>query len=154
MKYGKPPPKWLGRGWLPCPFYPVFRFLFTKIRGARIHAKYLRPARNCSKRPTIFFHDYTEGGTGLQYYAPLYCSGLQRGCTQLPAGRKGRKLSEASGDIPTTDIYIRAEVLFVVCLVDHNCPPETQFAVYNTIKSKKERIVHPDFGHEFAVTTG
>ena len=33
-------------------------------------------------------------------------------------------------------------------LMDTICPPSTQFAVYNKIKSKKEMVLYPDFGHE------
>lgn len=36
----------------------------------------------------------------------------------------------------------------VTGLMDKVCPPSTQFAVYNNIKSKKEHIIYPDFGHE------
>ncbi|MNI33520.1 Cephalosporin-C deacetylase [compost metagenome] len=28
------------------------------------------------------------------------------------------------------------------------CPPSTQFAAYNKIKSKKQYEIYPDFGHE------
>ena len=28
------------------------------------------------------------------------------------------------------------------------CPPSSQFAVYNKIKSEKDLLVYPDFGHE------
>jgi cephalosporin-C deacetylase len=35
-----------------------------------------------------------------------------------------------------------------VGLMDTICPPSTQFAAYNKIKSKKEMIIYPDFGHE------
>ena len=33
-------------------------------------------------------------------------------------------------------------------LMDTICPPSTQFAAYNRIKSDKEMILYPDFGHE------
>nr|WP_243238301.1 acetylxylan esterase [Ruminococcus hominis] len=29
-----------------------------------------------------------------------------------------------------------------------NCPPSSQFAIYNKIKSKKQHIIYPDFQHE------
>jgi cephalosporin-C deacetylase len=44
---------------------------------------------------------------------------------------------------------IKAEVLMVTGLMDKICPPSTQFAAYNKIKSKKSMIVYPDFGHEW-----
>lgn len=43
---------------------------------------------------------------------------------------------------------IRAEVLMPVGLMDAICPPSTQFAAYNKIRSPKELLVYPDFGHE------
>jgi cephalosporin-C deacetylase len=32
--------------------------------------------------------------------------------------------------------------------MDTICPPSTQFAAYNKIRSKKELLIYPDFGHE------
>jgi cephalosporin-C deacetylase len=43
---------------------------------------------------------------------------------------------------------IEAEVLMAVGLMDTICPPSTQFAAYNRIRSKKNMILYPDFGHE------
>ncbi|MEI6083366.1 MAG: acetylxylan esterase [Verrucomicrobiota bacterium] len=43
---------------------------------------------------------------------------------------------------------IKAEVLMVTSLMDTVCPPSTQFAAYNKIRSKKNMIIYPDFGHE------
>lgn len=43
---------------------------------------------------------------------------------------------------------IRAEVLMAVGLMDEVCPPSTQFAAYNKIRSSKRRILYPDFAHE------
>lgn len=43
---------------------------------------------------------------------------------------------------------IRADVLMAVGLMDAVCPPSTQFAAYNKIRSKKELLLYPDFGHE------
>jgi len=43
---------------------------------------------------------------------------------------------------------IRAEVLWPLGLMDTICPPSTQFAAYNRIKSKKNLVIYPDFGHE------
>ncbi len=44
---------------------------------------------------------------------------------------------------------IKAEVLMGVGLMDEICPPSSQFAAYNKIRSKKEMVVYPDFGHEY-----
>jgi len=43
---------------------------------------------------------------------------------------------------------IRAEILMGTGLMDQICPPSTQFAAYNKIRSKKSMIIYPDFGHE------
>jgi cephalosporin-C deacetylase len=43
---------------------------------------------------------------------------------------------------------IQAEVLMAVGLMDTICPPSTQFAAYNKIRSKKSLLIYPDFGHE------
>ena len=43
---------------------------------------------------------------------------------------------------------IRAEVLMYTGLMDTICPPSTQFAVYNKIKSRKNMIIYPDYAHE------
>lgn len=43
---------------------------------------------------------------------------------------------------------IEAEVLMPVGLMDAVCPPSTQFAAYNKIRSPKKLLIYPDFGHE------
>ncbi len=43
---------------------------------------------------------------------------------------------------------IRAEVLMATALMDQTCPPSTQFAAYNKIRSPKSMVLYPDFGHE------
>jgi cephalosporin-C deacetylase len=43
---------------------------------------------------------------------------------------------------------IQAEVLMAVGLMDTICPPSTQFAAYNKIRSKKHMVIYPDFSHE------
>jgi cephalosporin-C deacetylase len=44
---------------------------------------------------------------------------------------------------------IKAEVLWGIGLADTICPPSTQFAVYNKIKSSKSMVTYPDFAHEW-----
>jgi cephalosporin-C deacetylase-like acetyl esterase len=44
---------------------------------------------------------------------------------------------------------IQAEALFVVSLMDQVCPPSTQFAAYNKIRSAKHQLLYPDCGHEW-----
>ena len=43
---------------------------------------------------------------------------------------------------------IQAEVLMAVGLMDQVCPPSTQFAAYNKIRSSKHMLIYPDYGHE------
>lgn len=43
---------------------------------------------------------------------------------------------------------IKAEVLMYVGLMDTICPPSSQFAAFNKIKSKKRTVIYPDYGHE------
>jgi len=43
---------------------------------------------------------------------------------------------------------IKGEVLMATGLMDTVCPPSTQFAAYNKIKSRKNIVIYPDFGHE------
>jgi cephalosporin-C deacetylase len=43
---------------------------------------------------------------------------------------------------------IRARVLMAVGLMDMICPPSTQFAAYNKIRSPKKLVIYPDFAHE------
>lgn len=43
---------------------------------------------------------------------------------------------------------IRARVQMTTGLMDMICPPSTQFAAYNKIRSEKEMVLYPDFGHE------
>jgi len=51
-------------------------------------------------------------------------------------------------DIQNLAPRIEAEVLMCLTLMDNICPPSTQFAVYNKIRSVKQAAVYPDFGHE------
>jgi cephalosporin-C deacetylase len=43
---------------------------------------------------------------------------------------------------------IKARVLMATSMMDTICPPSTQFAAYNKIKSEKEMVLYPDFGHD------
>ena len=47
---------------------------------------------------------------------------------------------------------IQAKVYMGVGLMDKICPPSTQFASYNKIKSPKSMAIYPDFGHEQLLT--
>ncbi|MDF9833839.1 cephalosporin-C deacetylase [Ereboglobus sp. PH5-5] len=43
---------------------------------------------------------------------------------------------------------IKARIMLGIGLMDTVCPPSTQFAAYNKIKSKKQMVIYPDFAHE------
>jgi len=43
---------------------------------------------------------------------------------------------------------IEAEVMMAIGLMDSICPPSTQYAAFNKIRSKKRAVLYPDFGHE------
>jgi cephalosporin-C deacetylase len=51
-------------------------------------------------------------------------------------------------DVQNLTQRIKADVLMGTALMDQICPPSTQFAAYNKIRSKKEMVLYPDFGHE------
>lgn len=52
-------------------------------------------------------------------------------------------------DIQNLADRIRARIIFVTGLVDSVCPPYTQFASYNKIRSEKELVVYHEYGHEY-----
>ena len=43
---------------------------------------------------------------------------------------------------------IQARVLMACGLMDTVCPPSSQFAAYNKIRSEKDVVIYPDFAHE------
>ncbi len=51
-------------------------------------------------------------------------------------------------DVQNLAPRIRSKLLMVVGLMDTICPPSTQFAAYNKIKSEKELLIYKDYGHE------
>jgi cephalosporin-C deacetylase len=51
-------------------------------------------------------------------------------------------------DVQNLADRIQAEVLLTVAMKDAVCPPSTQFAAYNKIRSKKAMVRYPEFGHE------
>jgi cephalosporin-C deacetylase len=52
-------------------------------------------------------------------------------------------------DIQNFSNRITAEVLWGIGMNDTICPPSTQFAAYNKLRSRKRMIIYPDFGHEY-----
>lgn len=51
-------------------------------------------------------------------------------------------------DIQNFAALVKAEVLWQTGLMDHTCPPSTQFAAYNKLKGKKEMKLYPEHDHE------
>ncbi|OQA87521.1 MAG: Cephalosporin-C deacetylase [Lentisphaerae bacterium ADurb.Bin242] len=49
---------------------------------------------------------------------------------------------------------ITAEVKMFTGLMDTICPPSSQFAAYNKIKSPKDIVLYPDYGHEALPNSG
>jgi cephalosporin-C deacetylase len=52
-------------------------------------------------------------------------------------------------DIQNLAKRMKAELLMFTGLMDTICPPSTQFAMYNKVKSKKNVIFYPEYGHEY-----
>jgi cephalosporin-C deacetylase len=60
-------------------FADCFDLSFTGVRGARIHAKYVRPkkARVPGKVPAVFFfHGYSSSAGDWTYYLPYAAEGI------------------------------------------------------------------------------
>lgn len=68
-----------------------------------------------------------------------------------PTHDKEEQVFETLGyiDVQFLAPRIQGEVLFATGLIDPICPPSSQYAAYNKIKSKKTHVIYPDFGHEY-----
>lgn len=67
-----------------------------------------------------------------------------------PTHKNAEKFFNTLGyiDIQHLACRIKGEVLLFTGLMDPICPPSTQFAIYNKIKSKKEIVIYYDYTHE------
>lgn len=67
-----------------------------------------------------------------------------------PRHEKEEAIFEKLGyiDIHNLSDRICSDVYWFTGLMDTICPPSTQFAAYNRIKSTKNMVIYPDFGHE------
>lgn len=67
-----------------------------------------------------------------------------------PKHRREDKIFTKLGYIDVQNLVnrIQGDVLFVTGLMDTVCPPSTQFAAYNKIKSNKRMLLYHDYGHE------
>jgi cephalosporin-C deacetylase len=68
-----------------------------------------------------------------------------------PMHKREEDLFSALGyiDIQHLAPRITGEVLWSCCLMDAICPPSSQFAAYNKIRSQKSMNVYPDYGHDW-----
>src|SRR5450432_4458280 len=82
------------------PFAECFHLYFTGVRGARIHAKYLRPRKAQAKHPALVeFHGYT--GSSGDWSSKLAWLGLGYSIAS-PDCRGQGGLSEDSGGVTGT----------------------------------------------------
>jgi cephalosporin-C deacetylase len=67
-----------------------------------------------------------------------------------PLAVNREKIFETLGYIDVHHLapHIQADVVMALTLQDAICPPSTQYAVFNNLRSKKTSVVYPDFGHE------
>lgn len=67
-----------------------------------------------------------------------------------PTHENENKVFESLGyiDIQNLAPRIQTNILWGIGLMDTICPPSSQFAVYNKIKSQKSMIFYPDYAHE------
>ena len=89
----------------------------------------------------VYEMDLNKGAyEGLKYYFKQFD----------PAHERENEFYERLGyiDIQNLAKRMKAELLMFTGLMDTTCPPSTQFAMYNKIKSKKNVVLYPDYGHE------
>lgn len=67
-----------------------------------------------------------------------------------PCHEREEEIFETLGyiDIQNMAKRIKGEVMMGTALMDTTCPPSSQFAVYNKIRSKKSMVIYPDYIHE------
>lgn len=67
-----------------------------------------------------------------------------------PRHEREQQVFETLGyiDIKNLSNRIQGEVLWGTGMMDQICPPSSQFAAYNAIRTEKRMVIYPDFGHE------
>ena len=67
-----------------------------------------------------------------------------------PTHQREKEIFDTLGHIDIHHLAprIQAETIMALTLMDDICPPSTQFAVYNSLQSKKSRVIYPDHSHE------
>ncbi|HJO93935.1 MAG TPA: acetylxylan esterase [Victivallales bacterium] len=67
-----------------------------------------------------------------------------------PQHKREKEIFEKLGyiDVQHLTKRIKAKIVMASSFQDKICPPSTQFAAYNKIRSEKSHIIYPDFEHE------
>jgi len=128
----------------PARFAECFDLWFTGVGGARVHAQYLRP-RSEGPHPAILrFHGYGDLARDAYEEVTYYFTRFD------PTHEHEDEVFTKLGYIDVQHLAdrIAARVQMTTGLMDMICPPSTQFAAYNKIRSEKEMILYPDFGHD------
>lgn len=89
----------------------------------------------------VYEMDLNKGAyEGLKYYFRNFD----------PTHKRVDEIYEKLGYIDIQNIAkrMKAELLMFTGLMDTTCPPSTQFAMYNKVKSKKNVVFYPEYGHE------
>ena len=73
-----------------------------------------------------------------------------------PCHEKEDEIFETLGyiDIHHLAPRMKSKLLMATGLADTICPPSTQFAIFNNVKSEKKMMIYPDYGHEGLPYTG
>lgn len=85
--------------------------------------------------------DYSSDAyEGLKYYFRYFD----------PTHKRIDEIFEKLGyiDIQNLAKRMKAELLMFTGLMDTTCPPHTQFAMYNKVKSKKDFVIYHEYEHE------
>lgn len=99
--HGMDPEVELVRADFQAPFAECFHLYFRGVRGARIHAKYLRPRKAQTKHPALIeFHGYT--GSSGDWSSKLGWLGLGYSLASLDCRGQGGLSQDSGGVLGTT----------------------------------------------------
>ncbi len=117
--------------------------------GLALACAALTPALNRVVSVTPFLCDYRRAWTvgapdGAYFELSYYFRFID------PRHTTERQFYERLGYIDNVNLAprIRARTLMLTGLLDHTCPPSTQFAAFNGITAPKRVEVYPDYAHE------
>lgn len=117
--------------------------------GLAIACAALEPRISCVAPTYPFLCDYQrvwEMDLGHQAYEELTYYFRQFDPTHARAAEIFTRLGYI--DVQHLAERIMARVMMATGLMDTICPPSSQFAVFNKIRSPKQLVLYPDFGHE------